>query len=120
MTARVHVVGFEGASVVTLTGELDRSAAHDLERALVGIQRGRDAGPVVVDVSEASFLGASCLRAIVAASERSAAGRSGGFALVADPNGPVMRSIELVGAGDRLEVYASLDVALTMARASRS
>ena len=71
-----------------------------------------------MDLSDATFVAAKCLRIFIAA-ER-AVGPSGGFALVADPGGPVAQAIALIGAGERLPVYGSRDIAVGAVRASRS
>ncbi|KRD06107.1 anti-anti-sigma factor [Mycobacterium sp. Root265] len=95
--------------VVAITGTLDVLSAPDLETRVKATATGSPAG-VIVDLSAVDFLGSSGMGVLVTAhSDLTPAIR---FALVAD--GPATsRPLKLIGIADIIDVFPTLDEALT-------
>jgi anti-anti-sigma factor len=92
-------------AVVMLRGELDGGAAPELGRALEGLAAFE--GPLVVDLSELTFIDSGGLHALM---QRAATDRAR-MCLVC-PEGNVSRVLEIVQIGQLLPVYRELDDAL--------
>ena len=91
-----------GAASVRLTGELDMTTAFRLERALRDAQD--EAGQVVLDLRDLTFLDCSGIRVILGAAQRA---RRAGHRLTVVP-GPaqVNRVFTLTGAADAIDIPA--------------
>jgi anti-sigma B factor antagonist len=87
----------EGGSVLALTGECDMSTVSQLSEALEEALRAGK--PLLVDLSELTFLDSSCLRTLLQASEK--AGPDAGLSLRRGPD-EVMRVLEIAGVMDKL------------------
>jgi anti-sigma B factor antagonist len=99
-----------GATVVRVSGEVDLATVSELQQELAASGR---AQPLVVDLTECTFLDSSGVRVLLAAAaEADAAGES--FALVADEGG-VRRALDIAAVPDRVPVHATLAQALEAA-----
>jgi len=82
------------ARIVVMQGDHDLSTAPDLVDEL---EQAFDAGaPVVVDLTEVTFMDNAILNALLAARERALARREGSFALAAPPGSFPSRVLALV------------------------
>ncbi len=96
-------------ALVTVTGELDIAAVPAVSHAVSAMER---ASPphLVLDLSGVVHLDSSGLRVLLDAASR--AGREGRrLVIVAPPDGPVGRLLELTLLADHLEVVRDLDAA---------
>ncbi len=84
-------------SLVVLAGELDLSTSGSLQGALASFEKG--SGPLVVDLSEVSFLDSSALRVLVQVRLRVAVLRL----IVTRPN--IRRVFDVSGLADVFELY---------------
>ena len=102
-----------GVRIVALAGEHDLSTAgrlrEDLQLALAGGM------PILVDLSEVTFVDSSVIGVLVAA-HRTAAGVDGqSVSVVAPEDGAPARLLDLIGARHVLQVFESRDAAVTTA-----
>jgi anti-anti-sigma factor len=77
-------------AVVAVAGELDLSNADDLVEQLGAAAAGR---PLAVDLSRVLFIDSAALHRLFGVARESGFGR---LALVAEPNAPVARTLEIV------------------------
>jgi len=77
-------------AIVTVSGELDLSNAEDLVEQLGAAAAGR---PLVVDLNRVLFIDSAALHRLFGVAQERGFGR---LALVADPNAPVARTLEIV------------------------
>lgn len=98
LTRESHPAGTGELAVVKVTGELDLSNAEELTAAMA--REALEAG-LIVDLAELSFMDSSGLRVLMlAASDRGAR-----LALVAEPDSPVRRVLDLAGLTDRIATF---------------
>jgi anti-sigma B factor antagonist len=96
-------------SVVSVAGTVDMLTAPQLEEA-IGTAAKSSPSAVVVDLSAVEFLASAGMGVLVAAHDELIP--AVGFAVVAD--GPATsRPLKLVGIADVIDLYATLDEALT-------
>ena len=76
--------------VVAVTGDVDLSNADDLVERLGAAAAGR---PLVVDLNRVLFIDSAALHRLFGVARESGSGR---LALVAEPNAPVARTLEIV------------------------
>jgi anti-anti-sigma factor len=108
-TAAVAVERVGATLVARVSGELDMAVAPDVGAQLQGL----GPGPLVVDLSGVGFLGSAGLRVLFAL-----AGLSGGVAVVAPPEAPCRRSIEVAELQRALPVVETVEEALGALRGS--
>lgn len=96
---RVEPVNGDGVVVVRLAGELDQSAAPQLEACLDAL-RAEGARDVRLDLSGLSFCDSSGISAMVTASRQCR--RLGGRLSIASPQAAVRRVLEITGLLDYL------------------
>ena len=99
----------EGVSVVAVAGVVDMLTAPELEKA---IAKAAESSPpaVVIDMSAVEFLASAGMGVLIAAQDELAPAIR--FAVVAD--GPATsRPLKLVGVTDVVDLYATLEEALT-------
>jgi anti-sigma B factor antagonist len=102
----------EGISVVGVTGVVDMLTAPDLEKAIAEAAKASPAA-VVVDLTAVEFLASAGMGVLIAAQDELAPTIR--FAVVAE--GPATsRPLKLVGVTDVVDLYATLDEALTALR----
>jgi anti-sigma B factor antagonist len=102
----------DGISVVGVTGVVDMLTAPDLEKAISEAAKSSPSA-VVVDMSAVEFLASAGMGVLIAAQDELAPGIR--FAVVAD--GPATsRPLKLVGVTDVVDLYATLDDALSALR----
>jgi anti-sigma B factor antagonist len=102
----------EGVSVVGVTGVVDMLTAPDLEKAISEAAKGSPSA-VVVDMTAVEFLASAGMGVLIAAQD--VLSPSIRFAVVAD--GPATsRPLKLVGVTDVVDLYPTLDEALTALR----
>lgn len=93
-------------AVVEVRGEVDAMTAPRLVEAVTAALDGER--PVVVDLTEVTFLDSAGLSALVRTTERGEQ-RGEPLRLVVDHNRPVLRPIQLTGLEDRLALYDSVE-----------
>ncbi len=99
----------DGVSVVAVTGVVDMITAPALEKALAEAAK-TSPKAVVVDMSAVEFLASAGMGVLIAAQDEFAPAIR--FVVVAD--GPATsRPLKLVGVTDVIDLYATLDEALT-------
>lgn len=108
--------GGREAIVVTVAGEIDIHTVDRLRSAVAeGLGRvadGQDGGPpLVIDLTDVTFLGSRGLTALVEAS-KAAERRREPLRVVVDHTRPVIRPIELSGLDDVLALYRTVEEAL--------
>jgi anti-anti-sigma factor len=103
-----HVAdGDPEVAIVAVAGELDLSNADELVEQLAAAASGR---PLVIDLNRVLFIDSAALhRLFEVARERGSAG----LALVAEPNAPVARTLEIVQFGRAATVATSVGEACT-------
>ena len=106
--AAIRVRHHDGVAVVTLSGNVERAVAADLERELAEVQR--TVGDLIVDLGAVNLLDAFALRALLVAEGRAARAQQQ-LALVVRPASGTSAALEFVGLGKRLPLFASYDVA---------
>lgn len=99
---RIGLTSVEGATVVTVDGELDMATADHLVAAAAEIPAGNR--PLVLDLSSVSFLDSSGMRALLEVSDQAAA-RGCPTALL-HPSAAVTRLLDLVDLRSR---FAEID-----------
>jgi anti-sigma B factor antagonist len=99
------------AVVVTVAGEVDELTVDRLHTAVVAAFEAAGSGPVVVDLTEVSFLGSAGLGALVDA-QRLAHRRREPLRVVVDEHRPVIRPLEASGVDRFLALYYDVDEAL--------
>jgi len=100
-----------GAVLVTIAGELDMLTTPRLRAAVSGALEEAGGEPVVLDLTEVTFLGSHGLAALVEAVRR-AERRGGPLRIVVDNARPVIRPIELTGLDDVLALFGTVEEAL--------
>jgi anti-anti-sigma factor len=104
---RIDVTSVEGATVVRVDGELDMATAGPLVDAVAELPAGHE--PVVLDLSNVSFLDSSGMRALLEVSDRAA---DGGRAIgLLHPSAAVTRLLDLVDLRARFAEIADVDPA---------
>ena len=105
---RISRIDVGEVTVVKLVGEHDLSTSPELSELMDGLD-GRET-PVVVDLTGATFIDSTVLRAIFAGSTDAVA-----FAIAAPPGTAPRRLLELTGLTEAYAVADDLAVALEMA-----
>lgn len=101
-----------GAIVVVASGELDGLTVPRLREALAESVRSVESDTLVLDLTEVEFLGSLGLRALVEIAADAEANDKG-LRVVVDSQRPVVRPIVLSGLDRELDLYDSLDDALS-------
>lgn len=96
--------------VVVVTGDLDIAAVHDVRQAVIGVE-GCDPARTALDLTGVVHLDSSGLRVLLDAAGR-ARRRGKRLVIVAPPEGPVGRLLELTLLADHLDVVRDLETAL--------
>lgn len=109
MRTRLRVV--DGAPVLEVRGEIDVLTAHRLQSEVAAALDHAGPEPLVVDLTEVSFLGSHGITALCAAA-RAARLRSEALRLVVDENRPVVVPLQISGLDAELALYDSVDDAL--------
>lgn len=100
-----------GAVVITVVGEVDLMTAPRLGAAVSQALQQPGDGPVVIDLSQVSFLASAGLQALLEAHAQ--ANRAGEpLRIVVDHQRPVILPIQVTGLDKVLRLYHSLDGAL--------
>ncbi|MBH0774757.1 STAS domain-containing protein [Nocardia bovistercoris] len=98
----------DGATVLTVAGEVDLATAPALETAIEGILAAKPAA-LIIDLSGVSFLASAGMAALVAAHQR--AGQATTIAVVAD--GPATsRQLKMTSLDQVFALYSTLESAL--------
>ncbi|MEV0358789.1 STAS domain-containing protein [Nocardia sp. NPDC050697] len=98
----------EGATVLSVAGEVDLATAPALENAIDAILGERPAA-LIIDLTAVSFLASAGMATLVAAHQR--AGESTAIAVVAD--GPATsRQLKMTSLDQVFKLYATLDEAV--------
>ena len=97
--------------VLTCSGEVDSATAPQLRSAVAVGLRDPDAGPVVVDMTEVTFLSSTGLGALVDA-HREAARVGEPLRVVVDHARPVLRPIQISGLDEVLTLFHFVDNAV--------
>jgi anti-anti-sigma factor len=100
--------------VVAVAGDLDLSNADDLVERLGTTAAGR---PLVVDLNRVLFIDSAALHRLFGVARESGSGR---LALVAEPNAPVARTLEIVQFHRAAIVATSVAEACTALARSRA
>jgi anti-sigma B factor antagonist len=100
------------AVVLTVAGEIDLFTAPRLRAALRDAFDHAGEGPVVLDLSQVTFLGSAGLLLLVDA-VREEQKRPGPLRVVVDHARPVIRPLELTGLDDLLSLYHTVDQAMS-------
>jgi anti-sigma B factor antagonist len=99
----------DGVSVVGVAGVVDMITAPELEKAIAGAAKGSPTA-VVVDMSAVEFLASAGMGVLIAAQEELAPT----IRVVVVAEGPATsRPLKLVGVTDVVDLYPTLDEALT-------
>jgi anti-sigma B factor antagonist len=108
----LHERSVDGISVVGVTGVVDMLTAPDLEKAIAEAAKSSPTA-VVVDMTGVEFLASAGMGVLIAAQDELAPAVR--FAVVAE--GPATsRPLKLVGVTDVVDLYPTLDEALTALR----
>lgn len=109
-----------GVALLKLEGEHDLSTVEELQELLERAQEGR--APVVIDVSEATFIDSSILAAMVAAHRRAQDERTG-LAVCMGARGEgggsaeaVQRVFDITGLEEHLQVHSRREEAVAAAK----
>jgi anti-sigma B factor antagonist len=107
----VEGVAHAGSEVraIRARGEVDLSSSEKLSGAL---EAERDGKPVLLDLSEVSFMDSSGLRVVLVASRE----LGPKLAAVVDPDSAVARLLEVAEVSDRIQTGSSEDAALALLR----
>lgn len=97
--------------VLSLTGEVDTATAPRLRDVVLAALNTRDAGPVVIDMTDVRFLSGTGLSALVEA-HRAAERRGEPLRVVVDHARPVLRPLQLTGLDQVLTLFHYLPNAL--------
>ena len=98
----VEVTRVQGVALAVLHGEVDRSNAERIAPELLALAP----GPVVVDLSGLAFLGSAGLQVLFSLAQQ------GALAVVAPPNAPYRRAIEVAELGRVALIADTRDAAL--------
>ncbi|MCV7152675.1 STAS domain-containing protein [Mycobacterium pyrenivorans] len=99
----------DGATVVTAVGAVDMLTAPQLQDVMTAALRRKPAG-LILDMTQVDFLGSAGMQVLMAM--RNQFGPETRFAVVAD--GPATsRPLKITGIADFIELFSTLDVALT-------
>ncbi|MGN2637391.1 STAS domain-containing protein [Nocardia takedensis] len=102
------VTTHDGATVLTVSGEVDLATAPALESAIEGILGDKPAA-LIIDLSGVGFLASAGMAALVAAHQR--AGEATTIAVVAD--GPATsRQLKMTSLDQVFALYSTLEAAL--------
>ena len=101
----------DDAIVITLSGHVDSATAPRLQQVVLDALDDPGAGPVVIDMTDVSFLSAAGLGALIGA-HRSAERQSEALRVVVDHARPVLRPLQLSGLDQVLTLFHFLDTAL--------
>ena len=99
------------AIVITLTGDVDSATAPRLRQVVLDALATPDTGPVVIDMTEVSFLSSAGLRALIDA-HHDADEHGERLRVVVDHARPVLRPLQLSGLDQVLTLFHFLDNAL--------
>lgn len=100
---RVDVYDEQGATVITIAGELDLASSPELEEQLeLVFNSGAHAGPVVLDLRKLAFMDSTGLSVLVKAHR--AAEEAGRELCLVKGQPQVQRLLNLTGVADRLRV----------------
>jgi anti-sigma B factor antagonist len=108
--AGVMTMPTQGGCIVVFKGELDLTAAPELEDHLLRAV-GLDGARVILDLGACEFVDSTGIALIVRAAERAAAGGGEQLRLVCN-NGQVTRLLELTGADRAVQRFDTRDAAL--------
>lgn len=106
---QVHLELFDNVQVVRVAGEIDLATAPDLRDPLGEIPS--NAGPVIVDLSEVTFIDSTGLSVLVATWKRFNEDDGGGFRLVVS-RPAVRRVLDVTGLAQVFAVFPTLTEAL--------
>lgn len=101
--------GGQDVRAIRARGELDLSSCEELARAL---ETDRDGLPLLLDLSQVSFMDSSGLRVVLVASRE----LGPKLAAVVDPNSAVAHLLEVAEVSDRIQIGSSEDAALALLR----
>ena len=105
----VHSREVGAAAVITVSGELDIHTAPDLTEVLSpGIAAGQ---PVIVDLTDVTFMDSSGLSVFVTALKRAREAGTTLTLVVSEPR--VMRVFSITGIDTLIDIHATLDSALS-------
>lgn len=99
------------AIVITLTGDVDSATAPRLRQVVLDALAIPDTGPVVIDMTEVSFLSSAGLGALIEA-HHEAHQQGDPLRVVVDHARPVLRPLQLSGLDQVLTLFHFLDNAL--------
>lgn len=99
------------AVVITLTGDVDSATAPRLRQVVLDALATPDAGPVVIDMTDVSFLSSAGLGALIDA-HHDADQHGEPLRVVVDHARPVLRPLQLSGLDQVLTLFHFLDNAL--------
>ncbi|GAA5053106.1 STAS domain-containing protein [Nocardia callitridis] len=102
------IAAHDGATVLTVSGEVDLATAPALDTAIEAILADKPAG-LIIDLTAVSFLASAGMATLVAAHQR--AGEATSIAVVAD--GPATsRQLKMTSLDQVFAVHSTLDAAL--------
>ncbi|MCC3330432.1 STAS domain-containing protein [Nocardia abscessus] len=106
------VAAHDGATVLTVAGEVDLATAPALENAIDAILSGKPAA-LIIDLTAVSFLASAGMATLVAAHQR--AGAATAIAVVAE--GPATsRQLKMTSLDQVFALHSTLDAALAALR----
>lgn len=106
------VAAHDGATVLTVAGEVDLATAPALENAIDAILSGKPAA-LIIDLTSVSFLASAGMATLVAAHQR--AGSATSIAVVAE--GPATsRQLKMTSLDQVFALHSTLDAALAAFR----
>jgi anti-anti-sigma factor len=107
---RIETARTESGSTIVLAGELDSATSGELIGAFEQLVRAGDAGELVLDLADVSFIDSAGMRAIIAI-ERTAAERD--ITVTIRPAaGPVSDLLQMTGLGERVALSPQADDSL--------
>jgi anti-sigma B factor antagonist len=111
-TMTTTVAAHDGATVLTVAGEVDLATAPALENAIDAILSGKPAA-LIIDLTSVSFLASAGMATLVAAHQR--AGSTTSIAVVAE--GPATsRQLKMTSLDQVFALHSTLDAALAALR----
>lgn len=111
-TMTTTVAAHDGATVLTVAGEVDLATAPALENAIDAILSGKPAA-LIIDLTAVSFLASAGMATLVAAHQR--AGSTTAIAVVAE--GPATsRQLKMTSLDQVFALHSTLDAALAALR----
>jgi anti-sigma B factor antagonist len=108
---RITPVDTGTAVVLAAAGEVDLDTGPRLRSALAGLLEQANPVPVVVDLTEVTFLGSTGIAVLVDAHWQAAQSHIP-FTIVVTPDGPVHRTLKTAGVDHHLTLTHDLDTAL--------